>query len=70
MGGLLSLGQNPKQKICYQTQVSLALCGYPSTKMRGILLDLREKEEPEESVEAGYMKYLAGGKERPQPQGE
>lgn len=49
------MGQNPKPKICcYQTQVSLALWGYTSAKMRGILLDLREKAEPEERVEADH----------------
>lgn len=46
-GGLLSLGQNPKQKsCCYQTQVSLALWGYISTQMRSVLLGLREQAKP------------------------
>lgn len=46
-GGLLSLGQNPKQKsCCYQTQVSLALWGYTSTQMRSVLLGLREQVKP------------------------
>lgn len=43
-GGLLSLGQDPKQKFCcYQTQVSLALWGYTSTKVGYMLLGLREQ---------------------------
>lgn len=47
-GVATSLGQNPKQKICcYQTQVSLALWGYTSTKIKHMLLGLKKQLKPE-----------------------
>lgn len=52
-GVATSLGQ---KICCYQTHVSLALWGYASTKIKRMLLGLKEEVKPERKSGAGHHK--------------